>query len=138
MGTIPKVVIDTNVFISAFGWDGKPEALLLLLEQRRILNYTTDDIFDELRRVVAYPKLRFSASLQTKILEFSFCWSTFVQPDKTVSVVHADPDDDKFIACAVAAKSSHIISGDPHLLSVESYQDIRIFSPAQFLEALDN
>ena len=84
MGTIPKVVIDTNVFISAFGWDGKPESLLLLLEQRRILNYTTDDIFDELRRVVAYPKLRFSASLQTKILEFAFCWSTFVKPDKTV------------------------------------------------------
>ncbi|MCK9364796.1 MAG: putative toxin-antitoxin system toxin component, PIN family [Syntrophales bacterium] len=76
MGTISKIVIDANVFISAFGWDGKPEAVLRFLEQQHILNYTTDDIYDELRRVVTYPKLKFSASLQAKILEFGFCWST--------------------------------------------------------------
>jgi len=135
MGTIPKVVIDTNVFISAFGWDGKPEAVLRLLEQRLIINHTTDEIYDELRRVVAYPKLKFSASLQAKILEFAFCWSVFVPHAEPVSVVAADPDDDKFIACAIAAGASHIISGDPHLLAIGSYQNIRIQTPALFLES---
>ncbi|MEI6208774.1 MAG: hypothetical protein WCP20_18510 [Desulfuromonadales bacterium] len=38
MGAITKVVIDTNVFISAFGWDGKPEAVLSLMEQRKVVN----------------------------------------------------------------------------------------------------
>jgi len=137
MGTISKIVIDANVFISAFGWDGKPEAVLRLLEQRHILNYTTDDIYDELRRVVAYPKLKFSASLQTKILEFVFCWSTFMQPVRAVSVVTDDPDDDKFISCAVVAGASHIISGDPHLLNIGAYQGIRILTPAQFLKSFD-
>jgi putative PIN family toxin of toxin-antitoxin system len=137
MGSITKVVIDTNVCISAFGWDGKPEAVLRLLEQRRITNYTTDDIYDELRRVVAYPKLKFSASLQAKILEFIFCWSVFVSTSEPVAVVADDPDDDKFIACAIAAGTSHIISGDPHLLSVGSYQNIRISTPTQFLESFD-
>lgn len=45
-----------------------------------------------------------------------------------------DPDDDKFLACAVAAKASAIISGDPHLLALGSYRGIRIMTPVQFLE----
>ena len=44
MGAITKVVIDTNVFISAFGWDGKPEAVLRLMEQRKIVNLITNAI----------------------------------------------------------------------------------------------
>ena len=134
MGAVTKVVIDTNLFISALGWDGKPEAVLRLMEQRRISNHTTDEIFDELRRVVAYPKLKFPPSLQVKILEFIFCWSTFVPAVEPVMVVKADPDDDKFIACAIAAGASHVISGDPHLLAVGNYQGVRIVTPTQFID----
>ena len=134
MGTITKVVIDTNVFISAFGWDGKPEAVLRLVEQRRIVNCTTSYIYAELQRVVVYPKLKFSTTLQVNILEFVFAWSRFVEPRETVSVVTDDPDDDKFLACAIAANASAIISGDPHLLVLGSYCSIPITTPAQFLE----
>ncbi len=67
MGQIKKVVIDTNVFISGFGWDGKPEVLLNLIKDNRIKNYISPDILEELKRVVSYPKLRFSESLQNKI-----------------------------------------------------------------------
>jgi uncharacterized protein len=134
VGAVTKVVIDTNVFISAFGWDGKPEDVLSLMEQRRIINCTTNDIYAELQRVVAYPKLKFSPTLQVNILEFVFSWSRFVQPKETLAVATDDPDDDKFLACAVAANASAIISGDPHLLSLGSYRDIPIMTPVQFLE----
>lgn len=133
MGTVTKVVIDTNVFISAFGWDGKPEAVLRLMEQRRIVNCITSDIYAELQRVVAYPKLKFSPTLQVNILEFVFAWSLFVQPKETVAVIADDPDDDKFLSCAIAAGASAIISGDPHLLAHGSYCNIPIMTPAQFL-----
>ena len=134
MGAITKVVIDTNVFISAFGWDGKPEAVLSLMERRKIVNFTTNDIYTELQRVVAYPKLKFPPILQVNILEFVFSWSRFVQPKETVPVIEDDPDDDKFLACAIAANASAIISGDPHLLSLGSYRNIPIMTPVQFLE----
>lgn len=107
------------------------------MEQRRIRNHTTDEIFDELRRVVAYPKLKFPASLQVKILEFVFCWSTLLPVVEPVAVVADDPDDDKFIACAIAAEAGHIISGDPHLLAVGSYQGVLILTPAQFIDTFD-
>jgi len=134
VGAITKVVIDTNVFISAFGWDGKPEAVLSLMERRKIVNFTTNDIYTELQRVVAYPKLKFPPILQVNILEFVFSWSRFVQPKETVPVIEDDPDDDKFLACAIAANASAIISGDPHLLSLDSYRNIPIMTPVQFLE----
>ena len=134
MGPITKVVIDTNVFISAFGWDGKPEAVLRLMEQRKIVNFTTNDIYAELQRVVAYAKLKFSPTLQANILEFVFSWSRFVQPTETISVITDDPDDDKFLSCAIAANASAIISGDPHLLGLGSYREIPIMTPVQFLD----
>ena len=133
MGAITKVVIDTNVFISAFGWDGKPEAVLRLMEQQKVVNFTTNDIYAELQRVVAYPKLKFPPTLQVNILEFVFSWSRFVQPAEDVSVIEEDPDDDKFLSCAIAANASAIISGDPHLLSLGSYRSIPIMTPVQFL-----
>jgi putative PIN family toxin of toxin-antitoxin system len=72
MGKVKKVVIDTNIFISGFGWNGKPKTLLTLLKNNQIVNYFSPEIFEELKRVVAYPKLRFPESLQNKILEFVF------------------------------------------------------------------
>lgn len=66
MGKVTKLVIDTNVFISGFGWDGKPEEVLDLLESGSIANFITLEIFEEIKRVVSYPKLKFSSSLQPK------------------------------------------------------------------------
>lgn len=135
MGAVTKVVIDTNVFISAFGWDGKPETVLSLMEDRKIVNCISTEIYNELERVVAYPKLKFSPTLQVKILEFVFSWSRFVQPKEAVAVVADDPDDDKFLACAVAANAAAIISGDPHLLALGSFRGIPVVTPAGFLDA---
>lgn len=136
MGAIPKVVIDTNVFISAFGWDGKPEAVLLMMERRRIVNCMSSAIYAELQKVVAYPKLKFSPALQVNILEFVFAWSCFVQPNETIAVITDDPDDNKFLACAVAARAAFIISGDPHLLGLGSFRSIPVVTPVQFLERM--
>lgn len=116
MGAVKKVVIDSNVFISAFGWDGKPEGVLRLLEKGRVVNHMTPGIFEELKRVVAYPKLKFSPSLQVKILEFAFARSRFVQPDEQFVIIADDPDDDKFLGCAVALAFCMPVKGthSPH------------------------
>ena len=48
-------------------------------------------------------------------------------------VVAADPDDDKFVECALAAGASLIVSGDHHLLELKEYEDILILSAAEFI-----
>ena len=135
MGEKTKVVIDTNIFISGFGWNGKPKEVLNLLEDGFIANFATTETFEEIRKVVSYPRLKFPTSLQIKIIEFAFSYSRFVDPGKTVSLIKEDPEDNRFLECAVSARADFIITGDPHLLKVGNFMDIRITTAAQFLKS---
>jgi len=59
--------------------------------------------------------------------------SELVQAPRLPSQVCDDPDDDKFIACALASHSKIVISGDRHLLKKSGYQGISILSPSAFI-----
>lgn len=133
MGAGKKVVIDTNIFISGFGWDAKPEEILKLLKQRRIINYTSIEILEELRRVVSYPKLKFSDLLQSRIIEFVFFYSEIAESAERVSHITHDPEDNKFLECAIAAGAEFIISGDQHLLNIAEYKTVKLVDAAAFL-----
>lgn len=136
MGTRSKVVLDTNVFISAFGWRGIPWSIVDLVRIGSIINHTSSEMLDELRRVVAYPKLKFSAQLQADIIEFVLANSNLVIPAAVADLAIDDPDDLKVVSCAVAAKAHCIISGDPHLLDLGSYRTIAILNPAAFISSI--
>lgn len=64
-------------------------------------------------------------------------FAVLVEPKKNLEVIKDDPDDDKFIECAVAGEAIYIISSDAHLLELREYEDIRILSPTVFLALLD-
>jgi len=134
VGAGKKVVIDTNIFISGFGWDAKPEEILKLLKQRRIINYTSIEIIEELRRVVSYPKLKFSDLLQSRIIEFVFFYSEIAVPAERISHITKDSEDNKFLECALAAGAEFIISGDQHLLDIAEYKTVKIVDAAAFLD----
>ncbi len=132
MGAVQKVVIDTNVFISAFGWGGKPLSIMELLEQGKIRNCLSGAILKELITAISYPKLAFSHTTQTGILEFVLAWSDIYDPAERISAA-PDSEDNKFIECASAAHSRIIITGDKRFLSIRRHRDIRIVSPEEFL-----
>ncbi|HZV46271.1 MAG TPA: putative toxin-antitoxin system toxin component, PIN family [Thermodesulfovibrionales bacterium] len=136
MGPVTKVVIDTNIFVSGFGWNGKPEEVLKLIKDRQIVNYSSAEIFEEISRVVSYPKLRFSEPLQIAILEFVLFYSEFVAPQKRIFTVTEDPDDNKFLECATEAKADYIISGDPHLLDMKKSKTVKIVTASEFLDII--
>lgn len=132
MGKIKKVVIDTNVFISAFGWGGKPLIIIELLEPAGIINCVSEDIILEVSRALAYPKLDFPQELQSDILEFIIAHSSFFGPTQSLDVT-TDPKDNILIECALAAKARFIITGDKKLLAMKKYGDIKLVSPEDFL-----
>lgn len=133
MGTITKVVLDTNIFISGFGWNGKPEEVLKIIKDRQIINYASAEILEEIRRVISYPKLRFPEPLQIKILEFVLFYSEFVEPQKRIFTVTEDPNDNKFLECAIEAQAEYIISGDPHLLNMKKFKTVKILPASELL-----
>lgn len=134
MGSRPKVVIDTNVFISAFGWRGKPWDILDLVRRGSIVNHSSAELIHELQRVVTYPKLKFTEAVQSDIIEFVLANSRLVAASRLPDITIADPDDLHVIACATAANAAFIISGDPHLLSLGCCNGISILTPSNFLQ----
>ena len=135
MGKI-KVVIDTNVFISAILFGGTPGELIPLWKTDQINPLFSKPILDEYLKVLAYPKFRLSESEINYILYVeTLPFFDVVFPSSSGKIVDNDTTDDKFIHCAKSGKARVIISGDHHLLNLKSYQNINIQTPASFLAA---
>lgn len=138
-----RVVLDTNVVVSALVWGGMPFKLLQAATDGDIDLYTSPVLMTELREVLAREHLtsrlvRQHASVESAIALYGEL-AIKASPLAIPRVVIDDPDDDHVLAVAVAANAQLIVSGDKkHLLSIKSYQDISILSPADalgFIEA---
>ena len=131
-----RVVPDTNVFVSALLWTGNPHRLLVLAEAGDLTLVTTPAIMEELGEVLGRRKFRLRiATLQTSVAELMEALLSVVEviPDLAIEpVIKRDPDDDKILACAVAAQAEWLVSGDDHLLSLKRYKGIPIVTPSRF------
>jgi len=135
MGKI-KVVIDTNVVISALLFGGTPGELINLWKAGHIVPLASKEIIEEYIRVLAYPKFELSAQEIDYILYQEILpYFEVVASDSFENIVNADPSDDKFIHCALSGNAEFIISGDDHLLSIGSFDKFRVVSPSEFLES---
>jgi predicted nucleic acid-binding protein len=65
-------------------------------------------------------------------------FAEFVDPDEEITAVEDDPDDDKFLEAAVAGDAQSLVSGDEHLLALDSFRDIEIVTPRTFYERLES
>ena len=129
---IPKIVIDTNIYISAIFWGGKPRSVVDLGRNGQVSIFTSSQIEKEINKKL---KTKFGLS-DEEVAQILFDFSTFTLPIKTsrkITVIDDDPDDDKFIECAVASRAGFIVSGDKHLLNLKEYKGIKIMKAADFL-----
>ena len=132
---IERVVIDTNVVVSALLFGGTPGDLVPLWKGKEIKAFASRDIVDEYVRVLAYPRFGLSEDdIEYLIYEEILPYFEVASVKNVLPIVEKDPSDDKFIACAVACNSRVIISGDRHLLRMKRHGDIEIVSPSQFLK----
>ena len=133
MGEI-KVVIDTNVVISALLFNGVPGKLIDLWQHGNIKPAATKEIIDEYLRVFTYPKFKlFEVDINLLLYQEILPYFDVIYAPVGTGIVKEDPADDKLIRCAVAANAKYIISGDQHLLALKNYQKIQILSPADFI-----
>ena len=136
-----RIVLDTNVVLSALLWRGKPYQLLEALSQRPdVYLFSSPALLEELADVLARPLAtkRF-ALIDTNanaVLALYRAVVGVVEPAFVPRVVR-DADDDQVIAAALAAHADFIVSGDDDLLSIGSYQGIRIINAAEALRYLE-
>jgi putative PIN family toxin of toxin-antitoxin system len=128
-----KVVLDTNVLISGILFGGNPRQILELVIQGRIDAYISPAIFTEFKEVLIRPKFGLNQEKCFSIAEEIEDISNFVFPEITIDIIKDDPEDNKILECALAAGANYIITGDPHLLKLSSFENIMIQSPASFV-----
>ena len=129
-----KVVIDTNVFVSSF-LGGNPRRIIDLWRNEEITLCLSKDVLDEYVGVIQRIGLTGEDEIQELLSLFAKGFNLlFTTKTPKITVVKNDPDDDKFIECAVALKAEVIITGDRELRALGKYRGIKILTPQQFLE----
>jgi putative PIN family toxin of toxin-antitoxin system len=129
-----RVVIDTNIFVSSF-FGGNPRKIIDLWKSEKITLCLSDTIIDEYIDVLHRIGLKEEDELEELLSLFSRGFNiVFTTKTPKIKIIKNDPDDDKFIECAVALKAQSIITGDKEVLAVKEYMGIRILTPQKFLE----
>ncbi len=129
-----RVVLDTNVYISAILFGGNCEEILRLAISESFNIVISKDILTEIESILK-EKFRWSKKQVVEAMSYIKDISTVIKPDVTLSVVKKDPSDNKIIECAVASNAGYIVTGDKkHLLPLKKFNNIKILNPAEFLK----
>lgn len=136
-----RIVLDTNVVLSALLWRGAPYQLLQFVrDHERIQLFPSPELIAELGEVLLRPHIQLRLSvLGRAAYEFLTDYIDAVElvtPVVIPRVVADDADDDHVVAAAVIAEADLIVSGDRHLLSLGSHQGIRVLTPADALRLI--
>jgi len=136
----PKIVLDTNTWISALIWGGKPATIIKAAEQGTINIFITEPLIEEINQVLKYPKIKKIYHPQTthqQLIEQILKNTKFVETTTAkLEVIKEHPADNKIIECAVSAKADYIISGDKHILNIITYKKTQILTANDFIEKI--
>lgn len=133
-----RVVLDTNVLVSALAFPGsKPDRILEGVRRRETALFVSSFILGELERVLAGKFRHTPAEVRQRVAAIRRM-ATLVEPGERIRLVEAVDDDNRILECAVAARADYLITGDrQHLLPLRSVGGIPIITPAVFIEFLD-
>ena len=135
-----RIVVDTNVIVSAFLWGGTPRRLLDVIEEQQLELFTSRALIAELEDVLAREK--FAAQLSRTRFTSAFLiarytqLATLIAPAEVAVPELRDPKDIHVLACALATRAEAIISGDADLRVLGRYQEIPVVSPADCLRRI--
>ena len=132
-----RVVLDTNVLISALAYPAsKPDQILSRVRRGEIDLFISPFILSEFDRVLR-EKFRMSREEAQDRVNVIRSMAQLVEPAELIHVITAKDDDNRILECAAAAEADFLITGDKeHLLPLESFRNIKVINPSDFLNLL--
>jgi putative PIN family toxin of toxin-antitoxin system len=130
-----KAVFDTNIFVSALAIPGgQAERAVDLIIDGRVNLCISKEIIHEVLDVLAHKFSRGSEEL-ARTAVFLSDLAELVAPRHRLAVLDDEPDN-RILECAVAGQADVIVTRDPAMLKLETYQEIRILSLRHFLDEI--
>lgn len=131
-----RVVIDTNVIMSAIFFGGVPFEVLNAWHDGEFELVVSEAVMAEYREIAGRMKSKFPLINPEGWLSYVEGHATMVQAVPLAAQVCEDADDDVFLACAVSADAKVVCSGDGHLLACNGWQGIEVLTPRVFCDRL--
>jgi uncharacterized protein len=132
-----RVVLDTNVLVSAIISDGKPRELFRKGITKEFCIITSDLLLRELAAVLRRPKFKTDENEIHRIILALMQAAEVVEVVSKFNMVEEDPKDDMIVETAYDGKADFVVSGDSHLLALNSFRDIKIISVKRMLACLE-
>jgi len=130
---LTRIVLDTNVTISALFWNGYPRVIYDLIRERTLVMLLSKDMEAELIRVLGYAKFGLSPKEISPFIRNIRGNAELIDTKSKITLIASDPTDNIFLDCADDGAAEFIISGDKHLLELVSFRNIQIVKPKDFL-----
>ena len=127
----PRVVLDTNILISALVYGGKPEQIYNLILDKQLIAVTSPILSSELAEILI-KKFKFELDRIKQLEEITKNNFTIVQPAKIIRIVR-DEDDNRVLEAAFEGRCNYIVTGDRDLLDLKIFKNIKIVTPDTFL-----
>lgn len=125
-----KIVLDTNVLIDAtnddFSWTWK---IIDLVLSGKIGAVASEKILREYKLII---KRNIKRKQDKQKLEDFMARVEVILAPKKMNIIPDDPEDEKFVECAVEANADYIVSSDTHLLNLQEFENIKILDPKNF------
>jgi uncharacterized protein len=136
-----KAVLDTNIIVSGIVSPKGSPRKLLELAKKEIFKVVTSilinrEILEVLHRNNIYTKYGLNEAIIDDIASFLYEGTILAEDSYEITKIKKDPEDDKFINCAVEGEADYIVSGDKHLLDLKHYSGIQIVNATSFLRIL--
>jgi len=131
-----RIVLDTNVFVSGVFFGGPPGRILAGWRDGEIEVVISHEIIEEYVRVGERLLEQFPGVDLEPALDLIAASAILVRAEPMPEPVCRDADDDKFLACALAASAVYVVRGDRHLLDASPYQGVTVVRPRVFVETV--
>jgi putative PIN family toxin of toxin-antitoxin system len=128
-----RIVLDTNVFVSGVFFAGPPNRILQAWRDRKVDLVVSPEILEEYQNVGIELRAQFPQIDLSPILDLLVVMAEVCLAPSLPAPVCRDPEDDKFLACALAARVAMIVSGDKDLLAISGYRGIKVITPRSFV-----
>jgi len=130
--TKPRVVLDTNIYLSGIIFGGNCRHILDLAIEGKIIAISSLGILLEISQKLE-KKFKWNKEKILRTIKTIGQTAEIVYPKIKLKIVKADKNDNKILEAGIEGNADYLVSGDKHLLNIKDYGGMEILSPADFL-----